>query len=316
MNEQPHSPLQTGAPDVQQDPVDQHSLDRRAVRRSFSAASGDYDRVAVLQTEVRNQLLERLDILKLNPAVVLDLGCGTGPASKRLQQRYPQAQVIAMDAAVGMLQQAGMQYTLIQKLPGNFLQRGFQRVCADAFRLPLQTASVDLVFSNLMLQWCDPPDAVFAEIRRVLKPEGALLFASFGPDTLRELRTAWASVDQHTHVNRFIDMHDLGDAMMRAGLAEPVLDVERFTLTYSDAMGLMRELKAIGAHNVNAGRLHGLTGRRVFKQMLAAYDTQRRDGVLPASYEVVYGQAWGNDHVPPALHGEVCIPISKIGRRR
>jgi malonyl-CoA O-methyltransferase len=160
---------------------------------------------------------------------------------------------------------------------------------------------------------------VFAELRRVLKPNGVLLFSSFGPDTLRELRNAWAVVDQHTHVNRFIDMHDLGDAMMRAGLAEPVLDIERFTLTYADAMTLMRELKAIGAHNVTAGRRHGLTGRTALKQMLAAYETQRRDGSLPASYEVVYGQAWGNDR--PAKHqhdlpDEVHVPISKIGRRK
>jgi malonyl-CoA O-methyltransferase len=166
-----------------------------------------------------------------------------------------------------------------------------------------------------MLQWCEPPDAVFAEVRRVLKPQGVFLFASFGPDTLRELREAWASVDQHTHVNRFIDMHDLGDAMIRAGLAEPVLDVERFTLTYPDVMGLMRELKAIGAHNVTAGRPAGLTGRNALKQMTAAYEPCRRDGVLPASYEVVYGQAWGNDQPMRGLDGEVRIPINKIGRR-
>lgn len=290
---------------------DPHGIDRLAARRAFSAASSGYDRVAVLQTEVRGRLLERLDIVKLMPSVVLDLGCGTGVASQALQQRYPQAQVIAMDAALGMVQQAAHRYSLTQKL----LRKGFARVCADAYRLPLKTASVDMVFSNLMLQWCDPPDAVFAEIRRVLKPDGMVLFASFGPDTLHELRSAWTAVDAHTHVNRFIDMHDLGDAMMRAGLAEPVLDVERFTLTYPDAMTLMRELKAIGAHNVTAGRRHGLTGRTAFKKMTAAYELQRHESVLPASYEVVYGQAWGNDQPIRGLSGEVRIPINKIGRR-
>ena len=296
------------------DQPDQHVIDRLAARRSFSAASSDYDRIAVLQTEVRSRLLERLDLIKLTPSVVLDLGCGTGPASRALQQRYPQAQIIAMDAAFGMLQYSAQQRGLLQKL----FSKDVTRVCADAFRLPLKTASVDIAFSNLMLQWCDPPDAVFAELRRVLKADGVLLFSSFGPDTLRELRQAWSVVDAHTHVNRFIDMHDLGDAMVRAGLAEPVLDVERFTLTYADAMTLMRELKAIGAHNVTAGRRHGLTGRTVLKQMIEAYELQRRDGSLPASYEVVYGQAWGNDRPLRNANGlsdEVRVPINKIGGR-
>lgn len=295
--------------------ADQHDIDRLAARRSFSAASNNYDRVAVLQTEVRSRLLERLDLIKLTPSVVLDLGCGTGPASRALQQRYSQAHIISMDAAFGMLQYSSKQRSVMQRL----FSKDVSRVCADAFKLPLKTASVDIVFSNLMLQWCDPPDAVFLELRRVLKPEGVLLFSSFGPDTLRELRQAWAVVDEHTHVNRFIDMHDLGDAMVRAGLAEPVLDVERFTLNYADAMTLMRELKAIGAHNVTAGRRHSLTGRTALKQMLAAYETQRRDGSLPASYEVVYGQAWGNDRplkTQYEMPDEVRVPISKIGRRR
>lgn len=290
---------------------DPHQLDRRAARRAFSAASPRYDQFAVLQEEVRGRLLERLDLFKLTPDVVLDLGCGTGAASRTLQQRYPSAQVLAVDAAFGMLQQAAHHHTLLQRV----LRSGFTRLCADAFRLPFRNASVDLLFSNLMLQWCDPPDGVFAEIRRVLKPGGVFLFASFGPDTLKELRAAWAAVDDHTHVNRFIDMHDLGDAMLRAGLVEPVLDVERMTLTYGEVLSLMRELKAIGAHNVTAGRRHGLTGRTAFGHMLTAYETQRRDGVLPATYEVVYGQAWGSDKPAGNPEGEVRIPVQQIGRR-
>jgi malonyl-CoA O-methyltransferase len=290
---------------------DPHHIDQQAARRAFSAASAGYDRVAVLQSEVRSRLLARLEWIKLSPVSIVDLGCGTGLASHALQRRYPQAQVIAMDAAHGMVQQAGRQQSFMRKL----LRKDFARVCADAYRLPLKNASVDLIFSNLMLQWCEPPDAVFSEIRRALKPQGVFIFASFGPDTLRELRTAWATVDRHTHVNRFIDMHDLGDAMVRAGLTEPVLDVERFTLTYPDALSLMRELKAIGAHNVTAGRRVGLTGRSAFKQLSAAYELQRRDDVLPASYEVVYGQAWGSDKPIRTPGGEVRIPVNKIGRR-
>lgn len=288
-----------------------YALNVRAMRRAFSAASAEYDRIAVLQAEVRTRLLERLDIIKLEPTAVLDLGCGTAHASRALQQHYPHAQVIALDAAFGMVQQAGQQ----QGFWSNLLGRGFTRLCADAYRLPFKDASIDLVFSNLMLQWCDPPDAVFAEVRRVLKPQGALLFTSFGPDTLKELRAAWSSVDSHTHVNRFIDMHDLGDAMVRAGLAEPVLDVERLTLTYADVMSLMHELKAIGAHNVTVGRRAGLTGRTALKQLSLAYESFRREGVLPASYEVVYGQAWGNIKTSPTHDGEVRIPLNKIGGR-
>ena len=175
----------------------------------------------------------------------------------------------------------------------------------------------DSIFSNIMLQWCGDPEVVFRECARVLRPGGLLTFTSFGPDTLRELRKAWATADQYTHVNRFIDMHDLGDAMLRAGLAEPVMDVERYTLTYPDVRGLMRDLKAIGAHNVNAGRARGLTGRRALERMTAAYESERRDGRLPATYEVVYGQAWalesGLRSSAPA--GEIRIPIGRIGRR-
>lgn len=284
-----------------------YALDRRALRRAFSAASQRYDQVAVLQGEVRRRLLERLELVKLAPAVVLDLGCGTAQASRALHQRYPHAQVIALDAAFGMVAAARQQQGLWRK--------GFTRLCADAYKLPFKSASIDLVFSNLMLQWCEPPDAVFAEVRRVLKPQGLFSFASFGPDTLKELRAAWAQVDRHSHVNLFTDMHDLGDALMRAQLAEPVLDVERFTLTYEHALQLMRELKAIGAHNVTQGRPAGLTGRSALKTMTQAYEQFRTEGKLPATYEVVYGQAWGPMAAVRGHGGEVLVPVSRIGRR-
>jgi malonyl-CoA O-methyltransferase len=195
--------------------------------------------------------------------------------------------------------------------------RQFSLVCADAAVLPLRGGSTDLVFSNLMLQWCTDPETVFRECARVLRPGGLLTFTSFGPDTLRELRAAWAEADRYTHVNRFIDMHDLGDALLRAGLAEPVMDAERFTLTYADVRALMLDLKAIGAHNVNAGRARGLTGRHAIERMTAAYDRSRRDGRLPATYEVVYGQAWSPAEAarPRSNAGETRIPIARIGRR-
>jgi malonyl-CoA O-methyltransferase len=285
---------------------DEHDLEDNAVRKSFDAASRTYDRAAVLQTEVRSRLLERLQIVKLDPEVILDLGAGTGHASRTLKNMFPKAQVIALDIALGMLVEARHQRGILRR---------FNRIAADGRKLPLKAQSVDLVFSNLMVQWCDPPDAVFAEVQRVLKPHGLFTFTTLGPDTLKELRAAWAEVDEHTHVNRFTDMHDVGDALMRARFAEPVLDVEPFTLTYADVYGLMRELKAIGAHNATRGRRPGLTGRRALDKMLAAYETFRDDGKLPATYEVVYGHAWGPVQRIGATPREAAIPLSAIGRR-
>ena len=149
-----------------------------------------------------------------------------------------------------------------------------------------------MVFSNLTLQWVNQLEQTLREVARVLRPGGMLLFSSFGPDTLNELQQAWQAADAYTHVNAFIDLHDVGDAMLRARLAEPVMDAERFTLTYADVYKLMRELKAIGAHNVTLQRARGLTGKTVFKRVEQAYEQFRQDGVLPASYEVVYGHAW------------------------
>jgi len=247
-------------------------------------------------------------VVRLEPAVVLDLGAGTGHASLALKRRFRSSQVVALDLAEGMLREAGRRQTLLRR---------FRRVCGHAAQLPLRDASVDLVFSNLMLQWCTDPDAVFRECRRVLRPGGLLTFTTFGPDTLVELRRAWAAADHHTHVNRFIDMHDLGDALLRAGLVEPVMDVERYTLTYAEVRDLMLDLKAIGAHNANAGRPRGLTGKGALARMTAAYEGLRRDGRLPATHEVVFGQAWVPVGAPRAARvpGEVRVPVGKVGRR-
>jgi len=280
-------------------------LDRRSVQRAFDRAARDYDRSAVLQTRVRNELLDRLDIVRLEPSLVVDLGAGTGHASATLAKRYRSSRVVAVDLAPDMLVVAARQRSWLRR---------FDRVCADAARLPFRDASVDLVFSNLMLQWCNEPDEVFRECRRVLRPGGLLTYTTFGPDTLHELRRAWSAADGLTHVNRFIDMHDIGDALVRAGLSEPVLDVERYTLTYEDVRTLMRDLKAIGAHNVTTGRAPGLTGRGRMAAMTAAYEEHRSGGKLPATYEVVFGQAWAPLQ-GPRVRTESVIPVESIGRR-
>jgi malonyl-CoA O-methyltransferase len=283
-------------------------LDAAGVRHSFDRASASYEASAVLQRNVGDELLQRLDFFKLEPTVVVDLGAGTGRATAELKRRYRRATVIALDIAAGMLLEARRHQRWFRR---------FERVCGDALRLPLADASVDIVFSNLMLQWCDDLDVALSEVRRVLKPDGLFAFTTFGPDTLKELRAAWAAVDGYTHVNAFIDMHDVGDAIGRAGLTEPVLDAERVTLTYNDALEVMRDLKAIGAHNVTAGRPRGLTGRARLQQVQAAYESSRRNGLIPATYEVVYGAAWGSAGKRGAsvVAGEVRIPPSAIRHR-
>jgi malonyl-CoA O-methyltransferase len=290
------------------DPEDRFALDARLVRRSFDAAGSTYDAAAVLQDTVRSRLHERLDVAKVEPRVVLDLGTGTGHGARSLKARYPSARVIAIDIAPGMLAAA-------RRRRG--WRRRFDLVLGDAGRLPLKDATVDVVVSNLMLQWCDPPDTVFEEVLRVLRPDGLFTFTTFGPDTLGELRAAWTTVDRYTHVNRFIDMHDLGDALLRTQFTEPVMDVERYTLTYPDTPALMRDLKAIGAHNVTRGRPPGLTGKGRFAAMRAAYEAYRCDGRLPATYEVVYGQAWvPRQRRQQSASREVAVPVTAIGTRR
>jgi malonyl-CoA O-methyltransferase len=273
------------------EPGEEFRLERARVRASFERASAAYESSAGLQAQVAQELLERLAPFKFAPEVVLDLGAGTGRATRELKRRYRRARVVALDLAPGMLREARRHQGLLLR---------FDRVCGDALRLPLATSSVDVIFSSLMLQWCEPLDAALGEARRVLKPGGFFLFSTFGPDTLHELRGAWAQADGYNHVNHFLDMHDIGDAVVRSGLSEPVLDVDRVVLNYPDTLALMRDLKAIGAHNVTAGRPRALTGRQRFERMRAAYEAARTPAGLPATYEIVYGASWGAAGRPAA----------------
>jgi malonyl-CoA O-methyltransferase len=263
-------------------PPDQIPI-KTLARRSFESAAAAYDQAAALQQEVGQRLLQRLDLVKIQPDRILDLGSGTGQCIPDLLARYRKAQVVALDIALPMLWRA--------RKRGRWLRKP-RCVCADAERLPFADSSFDLVFSNLMLQWCVELEVVFTELQRVLRPGGLLLFTSFGPDTLRELRGSWQQVDGYSHVNAFADMHDVGDALLRTRFADPVMDVERLTVTYADVWKLMRELKQIGAHNVTAGRPRGLTGKARMQRLVRAYEHYRSQGVLPASYEIVNGHAW------------------------
>lgn len=287
-------------------------FDSVQVRRAFGRAASSYDAHAVLQAEVQRRLQERLDDLALAPKTVLDVGSGTGRGTAALRKRYPQAQAIALDLALPMLHTAARHRTWL---------RPFSRVCGDAEALPLADASVDLLHSSLCLQWCGRPDRVLEEFRRVLRPQGVLLFSTFGPQTLHELREAFAEVDATPHVSRFLDIHQLGDALLAAGFRDPVLERDTFVLTYADVLALMRELRAIGATNADHERTRGFTGKRHLQRVIAAYEQHRRDGQVPASYEVVYAMARSPDASQPRRSADgtaiASFPVERLrGSRR
>lgn len=264
-------------------------MDKRRIRAAFDRAAPVYESQAVLQREVCNRLLERLDYVKIAPRRILDAGSGPGLALPDLARRYRKAEITALDLSPAMLARTPRLGLLRRALP----------VCGDAEALPFADGSFDLIVSNLMIQWCDAAQAL-AAMRRVLAPNGLLMFTTFGPDTLRELRAAWAAVDDRRRVHDFLDMHDIGDIMLESGFDGPVMDREEITLTYGDAMAMMRDLKGIGAtHPVTTAR--GLTGRAAFAAAARAYEQFRGgDGRLPATFEVIYGHAWAPDVPPPA----------------
>lgn len=285
-----------------------YSLNKKLVRSAFDRSASRYDEVAILQHDIGQQLLERLDFILMEPQRILDLGAGTGICSAALAKKYKKAQTIALDLAPNMLREA-------KKRRGWFSKQSF--LCADAEYLPLVDHSVDLIFSNFAIQWCGDLDQLFSEVRRVLRPGGLLMFSTLGPDTLKELRQSWQKTDDDIHVNAFMDMHDIGDGLLRSQLSDPVMDAATYTLTYKDTRALMSDLKVLGAHNVNQGRSHGLTGRQRIKTMTQHYEKFRQqDGLLPASYEVIFGLAWAPDEKQTVQRrqadGSITVPIKSF----
>ena len=270
------------------------TFDARQVRRAFSRAAAGYDAAATLQREVEARLLESLDYNAARnegarlPQRVLDLGSGTGNAATMLRGRWPKAQVLALDLALPMLREAR------RRERWNPLRRGIDRVCADARALPLAEGSIDLLFSNLCLQWVEDLPAVFSGFRRVLRPGGMLLVSTFGPDTLHELRGSFAEADaQAPHVSPFAAIAQFGDALMDAGFRDPVLDRDIMHTRYPDLAALMRELRALGATNALRSRRHTLTGKARFARAAEAYANGfgDKDG-LPATWEIITAIAW------------------------
>jgi malonyl-CoA O-methyltransferase len=280
-------------------PPDPREVDPAAVKRAFARAAPTYDAAAVLQREVGSRMLSRLDVVKLAPATIVDAGCGTGEATLELAARFPAARVVGFDLALPMVRAAreralrgrSIYRRLLAPIRG-VAAAGPQFVCADLAALPFSGVTFDLAWSNLALQWVNDLPRAFAEMRRVLKVGALFTFTTLGPDTLKELAAAFARADGHTHVSRFIDMHDIGDMLVHAGFADPVMDMECLTVTYETPAALMRELKALGATNATRGRPRGLTGRGRFARATAELEKLRRDGRLPATFEVVYGHAW------------------------
>jgi malonyl-CoA O-methyltransferase len=269
--------------------MNEFEIDKRQVRRAFNRAAQQYDAAAVLQREVCTRMLERLDYVKLQPARLLDVGSGTGWGTRQLGERYPQAEITALDIAIGMLQLARGTSGWWSKL---FSSRRQNYLCADVEALPVASGTIGMVWSNLALQWCNDLPATFVELNRVLKVDGLLIFSSFGVDTLQELRTAFHDVDGYNHLSRFADMHDIGDMLVAAGFTDPVMEMERITLTYNDVRAVMQDLKSIGAHNATAGRAPGMMGKAAWRRVIENYEKLRRDGKLPATFEIVYGHAW------------------------
>lgn len=285
-------------------------IEKRHTRAAFDRAAPSYDEHAALQRHVVEHLAESLEVMTVAPRTVLDIGAGTGYCAQTLAKHYPRAQITLADFAPAMLR------TARTKAPRWRSRRNY--VCAEAEHLPFADESFDLVFSSLTFQWCNDLDRVFEQCARVLRPDGLFIFSSLGPDTLYELRESWAAVDDAPRVNRFIDMHDVGDALVRAGFSGPVIECDRVTVNYPDVYAVMRDLRGIGAVNTLAARRRGLSSRSNITRMAQAYESFRENGKLPATYEVVYAHAWRPQPDTRAQDGSTVatFPFADILRRR
>jgi malonyl-CoA O-methyltransferase len=276
----------------------------RDVRRRADRAAAGFDNVDFVHETARDSLLARLLPITIDARTVLDLGTATGSGCPLLARRFRRARILALDVSAAMLRAARQKQGIFHR---------YRLVQADACNLPLADHSIDVVFANLLLPWIDVPQRLFEEVARVLREGGVFAFSTLGPDSLSLLRRAWQQVDDTEHVNRFIDMHDLGDAAMRAGLRDPVLDVDRMTVTYQDADRLFGELTAMGARNSLAGRARSLTGKARFQRMLSGLEAGREGGSLPLELEFVFGHCFGAERRRAA--DEVHIDANRIRLR-
>ncbi|MDH4125940.1 MAG: methyltransferase domain-containing protein [Gammaproteobacteria bacterium] len=274
------------------------------VRRRFDRAADSFDDFDFVHRVTREGLLLRLEPMSIEVNTVLDLGCATGAACKPLHRRFRGAHIIALDVSARMLRRAARRRSWFSR---------YSLLQAEAGAIPLANHSVDLVFCNQLLPWVTDATLLFAEVGRVLRSNGLFVFAALGPDSLGQLRDAWQGVDPGPHVNPFPDMHNFGDAAVRAGLRDPVLDVDRLRVSYTDADALFRDLTGSGARNCLAGRRRSLTGKGRFRRMTAALPHVHGERVIELELELVYGHCWGSGQRPTV--GEFRISPEGISRR-
>lgn len=253
------------------------------VRRRFDRAAATFDSADFVHKVTRDGLLARIEPTAVEARTVIDLGAATGAATPGLRKRFRGARVVSLDLSAAMLKKARARQPWFKRIAA---------VQADAASIPLADNSVDVIFANLLLPWINDPPRAFAEINRVLRDEGLFAFSTLGPDSLLALREAWRSVDDDAHVNRFADMHNVGDALVRAGLRDPVLDVDRLSVTYENPRALFRDLSGAGARNSLTGRRRALTGKRRFEAMTRALFSTAGDGPLALDLEIVFGHCW------------------------
>ncbi len=264
---------------------ERHYLDSRKTQRAFHNAAQDYDSVTAMQREVGDRLLSRLDFVQHEPKVIADIGAGTGVATGKLIKRYSEAHVLALDIAAGML--------LVNNKSN--CKKPATCVVADMHSVPLQSESVDMVFSNLAMQWSNDLLQVMDEYQRVLCDGGLLHFATFGPKTLSEFKKSWETVDPDgSHVNSFYSLGDIGDMLIESGFKDAVVDSDIIQLHYHDVIQVMRELKTLGASNRTHGRDRALTGKNKMKRMIEEYEKLREESGVPVTYEIIFGHCWKN----------------------
>ena len=291
------------------------SIDKRVVRLRFDRAAARYDQAAVLQHEVGQRMLERLDLVKLDPDRMLDVGSGTGRLGSALIRRYPNAALVEVDLSLQMLRQGRPPEGWWRRLVSTPRRSKRYRVCTDMEQLPLTPNTIGLACSNLALAWSCRPQLVLGELQRVRTRGGLLMFTSLGPDTLKELRSTIDAFGTPGPTHPFIDMHELGDMLVASGFADPVMDVEHLTVTYADAAHLLAELRAVGGGSALTSRKPGLRGRAWPARVAAGYERFRRDGRLPVTVEVIYGHAWKPEEAPRRLEdGRSIIRLERRSR--